>query len=138
MFAFVILLIMLTLSFIHLFWGHGGNWPGINRQDLVDKVVGEGTQFPSIFACYAVAITLIIAGLIPILSTSDFIIPRLQYLSWMNYLIAIIFLIRGLGGYLPIIEKRWVKIFVHYNRIIYSPLCMILAICYIFFGTLNH
>lgn len=136
MFVFFIFIIMLALAFIHIYWGHGGNWPGVNRQDLIDRVFGEGTRFPSIFACYTVAITLVIAGFIPLISTSDFLIPKLQHLSWMNYLIAIIFLVRGLGGYLPVIEKKWTKIFVHYNRIIYGPLCIILALSYIFFG--NH
>ena len=117
---------MFSLAGLHFYWGHGGIWPGTDRQDLIDKVFGEGTRFPSIYACYAVAIALIIAGIIPFFSENDF--------ARMNYLIAVIFLIRGLGGYLPIVEKRWNKVFVHYNRMIYSPLCIAIAISYAFFG----
>lgn len=135
-FAIFIFLIMLTLAFIHLYWGHGKNWPGTNRQDLIDKVYGEGTQFPSIYACYAVAVTLIIAGFIPLFSVGAFSASKLSYISWLNYLIAVPLLTRGLGGYLPVLEKRWTKIFVHYNRIIYNPLCIGLAISYFFFGQL--
>lgn len=122
----IILGLMLALAGLHLYWGHGGIWPGTDRQDLIDKVFGEGTKFPSIYACYAVAIALIIAGTIPFFSN--------HYFASINYLIAVIFLIRGIGGYLPAIEKRWNKIFVHYNRMIYSPLCIGIALSYIFFG----
>lgn len=135
-FAFFILFVMLALAFIHLYWGHGRNWPGTNRQDLIDKVYGEGKQFPSIYACYAVAALLTIAGFIPIFSVGIFSISRLSYISSLNYLIAIPLLIRGLGGYLPVLEKRWTKVFVHYNRIIYNPLCIGLALSYAYFGSL--
>jgi hypothetical protein len=134
-FAIFILFVMLALAFIHIYWGHGRNWPGKNRQDLVDKVYGEGTQFPSIYACYAVAVTLTIAGLIPLFSVGVFSVSKLSSISWLNYLIAMPLLIRGLGGYLPVLEKKWTKVFVHYNRIIYNPLCIGLAISYAFFGS---
>ena len=129
-----IFIVMLALALIHVYWGHGGNWPGDTRQDLVDKVYGEGSQFPSIYACYAVAATLILAGAIPLYTESVLIHAEFNNISWLNYLIATPLMIRGVGGYLPILEKRWTQVFIHYNRVIYNPLCIGLAISYILFG----
>ena len=133
-FAIFIFFVMFTLAFIHLYWGHGKNWPGVNRQDLIDKVYGNGTQFPSIYACYAVALALIVAGFIPLFSTGIFSFPKQNYISWANYLIALPLFVRGLVGYLPFVEKKCTKIFVHYNRIIYNPLCILIALSYAFLG----
>lgn len=52
--------ILIFLAGINIFWGHGGLWPGKNDQDLVDKIFGEGNEFPSIAVCYFVAIGLLI------------------------------------------------------------------------------
>ncbi|WP_407676969.1 DUF3995 domain-containing protein [Peredibacter starrii] len=131
-FALFIMVILLILAAIHIYWGHGGNWPGVDRQDLIDKVFGKGKKFPSIRACYTVASGLTIAGIIPFISIRDASFPGRSYLPFLNYLVAIIFLIRGLGGYLPYFENKWTEIFVHYNRLFYSPLCIGIAISYIY------
>ncbi len=131
--SFIVFVIMFALAAVHIYWGHGGNWPGNNRQDLVDKVYGEGTQFPSVYACYFVSIVLVIAGVLP-LFTEGILDHAFKDLSWLNYLIAFPLLIRGVGGYLPLLEKRWTSIFIRYNRTIYNPLCIALAFGYILFG----
>ena len=114
----------LLLAALHIYWGHGGNWPGVDRQNLVDKVFGQGTKFPSLLACYSVAVALIMAGLIPYFTF------RNQLPSALNYGPAFIFYLRGLGGYLPFFEKKWCKIFIDLNRKIYGPLCLTLAFAF--------
>lgn len=127
-------LILLFLTAIHIYWGHGGNWPGKTRQDLVDQVFGEGTQFPSLMACYAVAFILLCATFIALTSAGIIHIAALEnkYLFWMNIVVAAGFLIRGVAAYHPKLEKKWTPIFVRYNRIIYSPLCIFLGLSFIY------
>ena len=138
-FSIFISIVMFALGLIHIYWGHGGNWPGNNRQDLIDKVFGEGTQFPSTHACYAVAVVLILAGVVPLCTEGVLFSAEFNSISWLNYLVAAPFMIRGVVGYFPILEKRWTQVFVRNNRFIYNPLCIGLAISYILFGFLrNH
>ena len=127
-------IVMFVLALIHIYWGHGGNWPGHDRQSLTDKVVGEGTEFPSIFSCYTVATLLILAGAIPLFTEDVLFGARFNNYSWLNFFVALPLMIRGVGGYLPVIEKRWTQVFVRNNRIIYGPLCIALAVNYILFG----
>ncbi|WP_374035473.1 DUF3995 domain-containing protein [Bdellovibrio bacteriovorus] len=127
-------LVMFALALLHIYWGHGGNWPGNDRQSLTDKVFGQGNQFPSILACYNVAAALILAGAVPLFTESILFGARFSNYSWFNFIIALPLMIRGVGGYLPAVEKRWTQVFVRNNRLIYSPLCIGLALSYIFFG----
>ncbi len=89
----------------------------------------------SIFACYAVAVVLLLAGVIPLFTEGVFLDAKFGSYAWLNFFIALPFLARGLGGYLPVLEKRWTRVFVRYNRIIYSPLCIALVLSYILFGS---
>ena len=125
--------VMLLIAALHVYWGHGGNWPGTDRQDLLDKVVGRGEAFPPLLACYAVAGALLFAGATPLLSVGLLSVPGLPpelYLSWLQYFIAAVFLLRGAGGYLPVFERKATPAFVRLNRRIYDPLCLFLALCF--------
>ena len=131
----LLLLFMIILAGLHIYWGHGGLWPGKDKQDLIDKVYGEGSAFPSITACYAVAVLLLIAGLLPFFSLK--LLPSYglwQYFSYGNYIVAFVFLVRGIAGLFLFNEKSKTKIFVYYNRIIYSPLTIVLGLVYLYFA----
>ena len=83
-FSIFISIVIFALGLIHIYWGHGGNWPGNNRQDLIDKVFGEGTQFPSTHACYAVAVVLILAGVVPLCNEGVLFSAEFNSISWLN------------------------------------------------------
>lgn len=133
-----VVLIDLYLGALHIYWGHGGNWPGKDRQALIDRVFGEGNRFPSIFACYAVALLLTAVAGLALASVYVQMQPQIKpLLYWANISVSSVFFIRGAGGYLPVLEKRWTAIFVRYNRRIYNPLCLSLAGAYAFFAAMH-
>ncbi|MFS4458149.1 DUF3995 domain-containing protein [Bdellovibrio sp. HCB2-146] len=101
---------------------------------LLIKYLVSGNQFPSIYSCYFVASILILAGIVPLFTENILFGTRFNNYSWFNFFIALPLMIRGVGGNLPMIEKRWTQVFVRNNRIIYSPLCIVLALSYILFG----
>lgn len=136
--AFGVALVDILLALLHVYWGHGGTWPGENRQELIDRVYGEGTRFPSLAACYAVALLLAAIAVLALASVQQLVQPQIKtLLISLNVAVASVFLIRGAGGYLPILEKRWTEIFVRYNRRIYNPLCLGLGCAYAFFAAHN-
>jgi hypothetical protein len=123
--AYTLVPIMLFLSAIHIYWGHGGLWPGKTKQELVDKVFGQGSEFPSIGACYFVAFGILLAAVGALLvahpAATDL---NSGYVHGFNGFISLVFLGRGLLAYLPAVEKNWNPTFISLNRRIYSPLCI--------------
>ncbi|TGL55862.1 DUF3995 domain-containing protein [Leptospira ognonensis] len=119
------------LSVLHIYWAIGGLWPGKTKQDLIDKVFGRGETFPSMFACLVVAFGLFLAALTPILwlNKEAFHFNHLMnlFLNVFCYVLAFIFILRGVLGYLPFITKFWNPVFVSYTKRIYNPLCILIG-----------
>lgn len=130
-FACVTTFVVFMIGIVHIYWGHGGNWPGEDRQDLIDKVYGQGTEFPSIYACYFVAFALFLVALFPLLVLNIISFPGFSnYINWSMIFVILIFILRGVGSYLPFAERNWNKKFIKNNRRIYNPLCIALALSY--------
>ncbi len=110
------------------YWGHGGNWPGEDRKDLVDKVLGRGEVFPPLVACYGVFAALAVAAALPLMVAGLVVVPvEERWIRGALVLGAGVFGLRGLGGFLPFLEAMAAPAFVRLNRRIYSPLCVGLA-----------
>ena len=121
--------ILVLLAALHVYWGHGGNWPGKNRQELIDQVYGRGDRFPSRAACYGVALVLLFGASFVLSRTLIVANSAVEHsIVWLSNIFACVFLLRAIAGYLPLMERNWKPIFVRYNRNYYGPLCILLAI----------
>ncbi|MCW7491948.1 DUF3995 domain-containing protein [Leptospira sp. 2 VSF19] len=129
--TFTSALLLLSISAIHIYWAIGGLWPGKTKQELIDLVFGKGNQFPSPLTCLFVAIFLFLFSILPIawilknnLALDSKMIFGLRILITM---ISVIFFLRGVLAYFPIITKQWKPIFVYYTKRIYNPLCITIS-----------
>ena len=123
-------LILNFLSALHIYWGLGGIWPGKNKQDLIDRVYGRGDKMPKFLECFIVALLLTFTSFLPILK----FFTQSKYISTFSLNVIIIFImfifvVRGILGYLPIVERQMNPKFVRLNRIFYSPLCLYISFC---------
>jgi len=96
--------LLIILAFIHMYWAFGGLWPGKNQQDLVNKVFGRGTHFPSPFSCLVVAVGLVLFSSLPVLwlvrINLDLSPQITNLIRYSMIFVAIVFLVRGIIGYL--------------------------------------
>ncbi|MFD1730238.1 DUF3995 domain-containing protein [Deinococcus malanensis] len=122
----VVAVLVLT-GVLHVAWGTGAVWPGRDAQDLAQKVVGgpQVDRMPSPLACYAVAGALLVASaaLVMTLVPSDFQ-PLVRLAGFM---VAGVFLLRGVLGYALPTQAYSGQDFVRLNRVMYSPLCLALG-----------
>ena len=130
--TFYIFIVMSIIAKIHVYWMKGGLWPGVDKQDLIDKVFGRGTLFPSTNACLFVIVIFIIMALFPLSLYYNYDIGLNEtYSQYVLAFFAIIFFIRGAAMLLGFMEKKATKIFASYNRKYYSPLCFTLSFAYL-------
>jgi Protein of unknown function (DUF3995) len=129
--AALLTVLMAAIALLHGYWAAGGLWPGRSRAELAAIVVGRPrmTDMPP-FAMSA-TVTVFLAGIAawPFLIgpfVARTIAPQLAVAG--NLVLAAIFLLRGLAGYTPAMASRHsAEPFARYNRILYSPLCLILG-----------
>jgi len=132
--ASVLGLLLGSISLVHAYWALGGVWPGIDRADLKAKVLGgpPGQAFPSPFAGWLVAglaaiavfVALTLGGILP--GGASWPCP------WMAACIGLVFLARGLGGFVMHRMSFWKesRAFNDLNQRIYSPLCLVVALLF--------
>ncbi|MCW7505325.1 DUF3995 domain-containing protein [Leptospira paudalimensis] len=127
--------LLIILAFIHMYWAFGGLWPGKNQQDLVNKVFGRGTHFPSPFSCFVVAIGLVLFSSLPVIwlvrNDLEFSPEITNLIRYGMIFVAIVFLLRGILGYLPWVTKHWEPIFVRYTKRIYNPLSLLIGFSFL-------
>ncbi len=120
-------LVLTALSALHVYWGAGGRWPGRDDGSLANMVYGASSKMPSRAACFIVAVLLAAAALI-VLSASGVIgpLPLVRLGSWV---IAAVFLARGLFGFFDRFLRPSTKgtRFERLNLVFYSPLCLALS-----------
>ena len=130
--TFYIFIIMSAVAKIHMYWMQGGLWPGENKQDLINKVIGQGNIFPSALSCLGVIIVFVIMALIPLGIYYKFELCFINtYASYIMYFFSGIFFLRASLMFIPRIEKRAHKIFIQYNKRYYAPLCFSLSFAYL-------
>lgn len=127
--ALIISLIFVILAALHVAWGIGSPWPAKSHADLVELVVGlpRDKPFPGFIACQAVAVCFLAAGVMVILAATN------QPSIWSRiaiYGLASLFTLRTIAGYAEPYLRPWTtKLpYHHWNRVLYSPLCLLLAI----------
>jgi len=131
-FTFYIFIIMSIVAKIHIYWLQGGLWPGKNYKDLVDKVLGRGEVMPSVGAFLFVIGVFIIMALFPLSIYYKIDLGIKEYEKYILLFFAVIFALRTVSMYIPVVAKRATKIFLEYNNKYYVPLCLSLSVSYFY------
>ncbi|MFC4425313.1 DUF3995 domain-containing protein [Deinococcus navajonensis] len=123
----LVALVLVGLALLHLAWGLGAVWPGRDPLDLAGKVVGtlDPGRMPSSVACFIVAAGL--AGSAVSLTLLPVLGDRWPVLRALGFAVGAVFLMRGVLGYLLPRLSRTGLAFDRLNRLIYSPLCLVLG-----------
>jgi len=126
--ALFLVLVFLALAGLHVYWACGGLWPGKDPQSFLEYVVGASPsgRMPGAVACLVVAVVLSIAALLPMALLDWVSIP---FSRLAGYLCATVFLLRGVYGYADHLVRPATRgtSFFRLNRVLYSPLCLLLG-----------
>ncbi|KQZ15379.1 hypothetical protein ASD44_15905 [Mesorhizobium sp. Root554] len=129
--AFALSGILLLITAAHVYWGIGGTLPGKDQMTCAHAVVGfRGVdEMPPPVSCFAVAACLGLATLWPLALEGVFASPFPKAgLAATALLIALVFLGRGIAGFIP----AWRRLtpeqpFARFDVRYYSPLCLLLG-----------
>jgi len=121
---------MSLIAKIHMYWLKGGLWPGKDKQDLIDKVIGRGDKLPSELAFIFVILCFAFFAVFPVLVHYKVEMGISGYEKYIFLIIAIIFILRAMSMYIPQVASRATKIFLEYNNKYYVPLIASLAFAY--------
>jgi len=129
--AIILFSVLAFIAAVHFYWAFGGIWPGKDETSLARTVVGEKdiTQMPSMSLGLLVAALILAASLWPMMWRSLVPFALLQDLVWLGMIVlSIVFLGRGIAGYLPFFKKHFCEQpFARLNRLYFSPLCLIIG-----------
>lgn len=121
---------LLAIAAVHIAWGAGVNWPVRDEERLAKLVVGARgiTKMPPGWAAMMVAAALMIAAVL-VLGLGDMVKLPLppQILLGLGWIMAAVFILRGLVGYLPAWQRMLEPAFVRLNSLYYSPLCLLIG-----------
>jgi len=123
---------MSLIAKIHIYWMKGGLWPGVNTQDLIDKVIGKGNKFPNTYECLFVIVIFVIMALFPLLVYLKVEIGLNDiYTKYIFLFFSAIFFLRAITIFMTFLEKKATPIFVTLNKKYYAPLCFSLSFAYL-------
>lgn len=131
-FTAYIFIVMSGITIIHVYWLQGGLWPGKDYKDLIDKVLGRGDEMPGTVAYVFVLFVFIGMAIFPLALYFKIDSGIDGYEKYVSLFFAIIFAIRAVSMFIPIIGNRATKIFLEYNKKYYAPLCLSLSISYFY------
>jgi Protein of unknown function (DUF3995) len=129
--SWALTLVLAAIAGVHAYWALGGLWPGDSEEDLVRTVIGEPgrRRMPPVWM--TIVVTILLAGIAawPVfLSPLAADIGGKPLMLFGSAVLAVIFLLRGVAGYLPAWRRRHAaEPFARFDRTRYSPLCLVLA-----------
>lgn len=123
--------ILFALAALHVLWALGSTWPRSDEASLARTVVGTRgiTKMPPKYASALVAVLLVISAFWALGLRGQGPVDIPKYIGVLGAgMIAAVFLMRGLVGFLPAMERYTPEQpFLRLNRRIYSPLCLLLG-----------
>ncbi len=130
--VWLLIAVLLVLAALHAYWGLGGRWPGHDDTSMVQYVVGrtEAMAAPGARACFAVAFAILTTAVLAAHMAGVLHIPYVpQPLVTLGFWgAATVFTGRGLAAYVPgIFNYAKGTPFYRLNRILYSPLCLLIG-----------
>lgn len=114
---------LLAVAAVHANWARGSSWPLSDRRRLAWTIIGS-EEMPSAGACLVVvALLTVAAGLVAGLPRRA---PRLGRLGSGG--VVAVLAARGVVGAVGLMpQQRVSEAFARWDRILYSPLCLLLA-----------
>ncbi|MEL6201240.1 MAG: DUF3995 domain-containing protein [Pseudomonadota bacterium] len=100
--------ILLMVGLIHVYWAAGGTWPGTDDESLAKTVVGSNgiKAMPPRWITTLVSICILIAAILPLAWLGWIYIPLPSWILTVAMIVlTLIFLARGIGGFIPAIKK---------------------------------
>jgi len=129
--TYYIFITMVLIFSIHIYWLRGGLWPGKDKQDLLDKVIGKGFM-PGKLAYFVVLFGFALMTIIPMLMYHKSNLGFNQIQNYALAFFAFIFFIRASSVFYINYVKDLAQEFVRLNKKIYAPLCLSLSISYFY------
>lgn len=127
------LYIFILFSFItkvHIYWMQGGIWPGENKQDLIDKVIGRGRELPNTFSFIIVIAVFLAMALLPLFFYFNKVLIPSYIVHYVFLFFALILFVRSMVMFIPVVAQRGTQIFLKLNLRIYAPLCFSLSLAF--------
>lgn len=130
--AAVAALLLISISFIHLYWAFGGRWGGAAA--IPSKPGGEALFRPRVPETIAVAIVLLLACASLLLQTRIVtFLDNSSYTRIICIVCAVVFFLRAIGefNYVGFFKKVKGTSFAANDTKFYIPLCLFLSIAYL-------
>ncbi|HZH33164.1 MAG TPA: DUF3995 domain-containing protein [Pyrinomonadaceae bacterium] len=128
----VLAVIFALLSFLHLYWAAGGRF---GRGAAIPSVGGARVLRPSPVGTALVAMALFAAMLVVLgrLKLVGAVFPRWIF-YWGTWAISLLFLLRAIGDfrYVGFFKSVSGTDFAHWDTILFSPLCLFIAVAAFF------
>ncbi|MCP1123307.1 DUF3995 domain-containing protein [Bacillus sp. 3103sda1] len=125
--------ILVFISLIHMYWACGGTW-GSKVVLPMKKDSGEYTFVPRKIGTFAVAIAILCFAMI-LLAQSRYLFfwNASDYTKWGCMILAGIFFLRAVGDmkYVGFFKKVKGTKFSIYDTLLYSPLCLYIALIFV-------
>ena len=129
--AMALALVLTAIAAAHFYWAFGGLWPAPDEAGLINIVVGDrrATRAPSRRLTVVVAIAIEAAALVSALLTLRFDNPIDAVVTLAGALLCLTFLGRFGVGYLEFWRRRFNRQpFAQLDAVVYSPLCLAIAV----------
>ncbi|TGN03219.1 DUF3995 domain-containing protein [Leptospira dzoumogneensis] len=127
--------ILFFLSALHIYWAFGGKLTSVT---VIPETNGKPTFVPSRGLTLLVALALFGFGTVALWSSGNIFSPN-RTSAIFSLLIAFIFLGRAVGDFRLVGYFKKIKNtkFAKYDYLIYSPVCILLGISYLYLGYIN-
>lgn len=129
--AILLSAVVYVIAALHAYWGLGGYWPAASAERLAKAAVGTPgiRRMPDAMACFLVAALLAGVASWPLFAAGLLVEAWPRWLTVLAGVgIATVFAGRGLAGYTSAWRGRFSEQpFATYDRLIYSPLCLLLG-----------
>ena len=135
--AFVVTVVFVALSAIHLYWAVGGR---LGKVAAVPELKGRPAFVPSALSTFAVAIALALCSVLVAASAGLIVSPvPAPWVTWLAYLLATALVARAVGDFRLVGFFKRVRgtRFARLDNAIYAPLCLALGLG-VFYVAIGH
>lgn len=126
--AWALIAVFVALSLVHVYWLVGGE---VGRLAAIPEIDGTPVFQPSTLSTFVVAMGLAMCTLLIAATAGILTLPLSQaVLAWLTRALAVVLLIRAIGDFrlVGFFKRIRDSRFARLDTVVYSPLCLALAI----------